>query len=278
MSAARQVALVTGANQGIGYHIVRQVAQARPNWTVLLGARDPAKGEKAVKDTGLSNVKMLQLDVDSKESITHAAEEVKRQYGEQPLALLVNNAGRAWKGDAFDTEVFDGTFKTNYYGLLDCTNAFLPLIPAKGRIVTTSSASSVRALSTMSSEKRAQFLAEDLTLAGLTKLLEQFRSDIADGTWEAKGWPKSIYGMSKVGASLSTRIMAKDMPRGITINCGCPGWCRTNMAGDKAPRSAEEGAEMISHIALRPEDDNANGEFWEDKKISDIKREPKPWV
>jgi len=275
MSAARQVALVTGANQGIGFHIVRLLATARPQWTVLLGSRDQAKGEAAVKEMKLPNVEAQQIDVDSKESITKAADAVKNKFGAQSLALLVCNAGRAWKGDAFDAEVVDGTYKTNYYGLLDTINTFLPLIPEKGRIVVTSSMSSVSALGKMSPELRQEFLKEDLSIAQLTALLQRFRDAVADGTWEAKGWPKSAYGMSKVGASVSTRVLAKTMPRGITINCGCPGWCRTSMAGDKAPRSAEEGAEDMVHICLRDEKDDTNGAFWEEKKVSSLTRPAK---
>ena len=104
--------------------------------------------------------------------------------------------------------------------------------------------------------------------------MEDFRSSVADGSYESKGYPKTAYGMSKVGVSIMTRIFAREMKNGITINCGCPGWCRTDMAGDKAPRAPEDGAKTFSTIALMSSENMPNGEFWEDEKVSDLTRKP----
>jgi carbonyl reductase 1 len=208
----------------IGWWIVKQLAEARPNWTILLGSRDDQRGHKAVNELGLSNVKPIRLVVDDVKQMQEAAAEVKSTYGNHPLQILMANAGWAKKGDAFDVDVVDETFRTNYYGLMDTINTFLPLMADKGRIVITSSASSVSALHSMAPELREKFLSPDLTVDGLTALLQQFRSDVANGSYQQKGWPKTAYGMSKVGASCLTRVLAKSLPRGITINCGCPGW------------------------------------------------------
>jgi len=278
MSSAAAVALVTGGNKGIGFHMVKQLATARPKWTVLLGSRDVERGEKAVKETGLSNVKFQKIIVDDKAQLASEAESIKKDHGEKSIAVLMANAGWAAKGDAFDASIVDETFKTNYYGLLHTIDTFLPLMADGGRIVVTSSASSVSAMRGMSPELREKFLKPDLSIDALTSLLSQFRSAVAAGTWEKDGWPKSAYGMSKVGASCATRVLSKTLPRGIKINCGCPGWCRTDMAGDKAPRSAEDGAHTLTHIAMLPEDDNTSGEFWEDKHVSSITREKKEWT
>lgn len=79
---------------------------------------------------------------------------------------------------------------------------------------------------------------------------------------------------SKVGVSILTRIVARSgLKDGITINSGCPGWCKTDMAGDKAPRTAEQGAETFTHIALLPADQTPNGEFWEDNKVSSLTKQ-----
>lgn len=91
-SALRRVALVTGANKGIGYHIVQQFATAEPASTVLLGARDSNKGKEALATLKLKNIEPLQLDIDEPSSIERAVREVKQKYG--GLDLLVNNAGR----------------------------------------------------------------------------------------------------------------------------------------------------------------------------------------
>lgn len=104
-----------GANKGLGYHLVSQLSRSLgSDWTVLLGARDAARGQEAVKALALPNVAPLHIDLDDHNSIKAAAAEVKTKYG--GVDLLVNNAGMAFKGDAFDTHVVDTTFKTNYYG------------------------------------------------------------------------------------------------------------------------------------------------------------------
>ena len=241
--------------------------------TVLLGSRDAKSGEAAAQSLRLPNVRALQVDITDSASLARAAEDIAKIDGGR-LSLIVHNAGMAFKGDAFDADVVDTTLRTNYYGTLNAIRAFLPVMHDGARIVNVSSASSVSALRNMSAELRAQFLDPSLSVDGLTALLQQFRSAVASGTWKEQGWPNSAYGMSKVGVSCLTQIMArnKELPRSITINCGCPGWCRTDMAGDKAPRSAEEGAADLVHICLLPEGDKSNGEFFENKKVSSLTR------
>lgn len=257
----KRVALVTGGNKGLGYHLVALLAKSSPDLTVLLGARDLSRGEEAMKKLSLLNVHAIQVDVDDKAQLQKAAEEIKTKYG--GLDLLANNAGMAFKGDAFDANVVDTTFKTNYYGVLDAIDAFLPLIREGGRIVNTSSGMSVMTLGNMKPDLRAKFLDDSLTIQGLTTLMNEFRDAVADGSWQAKGYPKSAYGFSKVGCSILSKILSRNLPRGITMSAVCPGWCRTDMAGDKAPRSAEEGGETLAYVCLLPSSDKVNGQYFE---------------
>lgn len=178
----------------------------------------------------------------------------------------------AFKGDAFDENVVNRTFQTNYYGTLNTINSFLPLMNPKGRIINVSSGTSVTALGKMSSQNRERFLNEELTIEGLTALMNEFKDAVVAKDWKEKGWPSTAYGMSKVGVSIMTRILAKQMKNGVTINSGCPGWCRTDMAGPRAPRTAEEGASTFVHIMLLPDEGISNGEYWEDKKVSSLTR------
>lgn len=114
--------------------MVRQLASADPTLTVLMGARDPARGSTSVAALGLSNVAPLALDVSSAASIKAAADEVSRRYGK--LDLLVCNAGvflkdgRDASGAAAD---IDETLAPNYYGVRDCCSAFMPILNANGR-------------------------------------------------------------------------------------------------------------------------------------------------
>lgn len=132
----RHCSSLPGANKGIGFELVRQLASADPTLTVLMGARDPARGSASAAALGLSNVAPLALDVSSAASVKAAAAEVSRRYGK--LDLLVCNAGvflkdgRDVSGVAAD---IDATLAPNYYGVRDCCSAFIPILNANGRSV-----------------------------------------------------------------------------------------------------------------------------------------------
>ena len=148
-------------------------------------------------------------------------------------------------------------------------DSFLPLVRDSGKIVNVSSMASHSALKKMSPELQAKFTDKSLTIPKLTALLQEFRDAVNAGEWEKKGWPKSAYGLSKVGVSALTDIYARNMPRCITINACCPGWCRTDMAGEKATRSPEDGAATIASVCL--DKTGVNGAFWENHQVSSWK-------
>jgi len=257
---------VAGANKGIGYAIVEKLSEEK-GLHVLLGSRDAARGQAAVKQLGRPNVSLLALDVDDALSVEKAADDVKTRFG--GLDILVNNAGIAWKGDAFDETVARGTLGTNYFGTLRVCQRFLPLLRAGGRVVNVSSTVGVSALRRMSAARRQQFLASDLTIDALSAIMTSFIDDVKADRWQAQGWPKTAYGVSKVGMSMLTRILARDnKTSGVLINACCPGYVRTDMAGPSASKSPAEGAETPVFLALAPAG-TANGVFWSDKRQSD---------
>eukprot|EP01094_Clydonella_sp_ATCC50884_P024241 TRINITY_DN6020_c0_g3_i2.p3 TRINITY_DN6020_c0_g3~~TRINITY_DN6020_c0_g3_i2.p3 ORF type:complete len:102 (+),score=18.82 TRINITY_DN6020_c0_g3_i2:138-443(+) len=97
-------------------------------------------------------------------------------------------------------------------------------------------------------------------------MVERFVSLAADGRHQDAGYPSSAYGLSKTALSAYTRILAQQLaPRNIHVSAMCPGWCRTSMAGDKAPRTAAEGADtavwLASDAGERP-----SGRFWADRE------------
>lgn len=271
---ASHVALVTGANKGIGFAIAAQLARARPDFHVLVGSRDLVRGEEAVaqlKTDGVANVGVLQLDLDDESSITTAADTVAKTYG--GLDVLVNNAGMAYKGNAFNEEVARITLATNYYGTKNVITHFLPLIKDYGRVVNVSSRAGL--LSKLSSDALKQaFTREDLTLEELDKLADKFVSDVAKDTFTAEGWPSNTYGVSKIAVNALTRVVAREEAKntsrkGVLVNACCPGWCRTDMAGPKAPRSPEEGADVAVYLALLPHDSHYNGLFFAERQQID---------
>ncbi|MDQ8700116.1 SDR family oxidoreductase [Hyphomicrobium sp. LHD-15] len=233
--AVTRTALVTGANRGIGFEIVRQLA--RLGVLAVIGARDPKDGVAAaekLQSEGL-DVPVVALDVDREESAAAAVAEVKRLYGR--LDVLVNNAAVLIDAPGgFNASLFEltgetarRTFETNVLGPLRLIQAAAPLMREQGygRIVNLSS------------------------IAG--QLAEM-----------GKGYP--AYRISKTALNALTRIAAAELNGGnIKVNAMCPGWVRTDMGGANAERSVEQGADTAIWLATLS-DDGPTGGFFRDRK------------
>jgi NAD(P)-dependent dehydrogenase (short-subunit alcohol dehydrogenase family) len=230
-----RTALVSGANRGIGFEIARGLA--RLGVLAVIGARDPNDGQAAaekLQSEGL-DVPVVALDVNSEESARQAVAEVKRIYGR--LDILVNNAGilidepGGFKASLFDlkADTVRHTMETNLLGPIRLIQAAAPLMREQeyGRIVNLSS--------------------------GAGQLAEM-----------GSGYP--AYRMSKAALNALTRIAANELGGGnIKVNAMCPGWVRTEMGGQEAPRTPEEGADTAIWLATLP-DDGPTGGFFRDRK------------
>jgi len=272
---ALRVALVTGANKGIGYEIAAQLAE-QPRILVLVSARSEEKAKNAVEamhrtpNIEPQRVEPFLLDIDDEKSIISAAQRVKEKFG--GLDILVNNAAIAFKGDAFDENVARTTAKTNYFGTYNMLKHFLPIMRENGRVVNVSSQAGTISLHRCAERIRNQFLKEDLTVPELEGLLEKFAQDVATLRWKENGWPGSCYGISKAAVNSLTRILARDnKTRGLLINACCPGSVRTDMSSHRGNRTPAEGAKTPVYLALLPEDCAITGKFWKDQKVL-------PWV
>lgn len=274
MSSSRRVALVTGGNKGIGFEITRDLCR-KFFGEVVLTARDEARGRKAVQQLqaeGLSP-RFHQLDIDDSQSIRALRDFLLKEYG--GLDVLVNNAGIAFK--VADPTPFhiqaEVTMKTNFFGTQDVCKELLPLIKPQGRVVNVSSMASLRALKNCSPELQQKFRSETITEEELVGLMKKFVEDTKKGVHAKEGWPDSAYGVTKIGVTVLSRIHARkinEQRRGdkILLNACCPGWVRTDMAGPKAPKSPEEGAETPVYLALLPPDATGpHGQFVQDKKV-----------
>uniref|UniRef100_A0A8C0T807 Carbonyl reductase [NADPH] 1 n=1 Tax=Canis lupus familiaris TaxID=9615 RepID=A0A8C0T807_CANLF len=274
MSAASRVALVTGANKGIGFAIARELCR-QFSGDVVLTARDEARGRAAVQQLqaeGLSPRFHL-LDIDDLQSIRALRDFLRKEYG--GLDVLVNNAGIAFKTN--DPTPFhiqaEVTMKTNFFGTRDVCTELLPLMKPQGRVVNVSSVVSVRALKSCSPELQQKFRSEAITEEELVGLMNKFVEDTKKGVHRNEGWPDNAYGVTKIGVTVLSRIHARKLSEQrrddkILLNACCPGWVRTDMAGPRAPKSPEEGAETPVYLALLPSDaEGPHGEFLMEKKV-----------
>ncbi len=228
----KPVALVTGANKGIGLQIAKDLAGH--GLTVLVGSRDIEKGEAAAKSVG-EDAQAIQLDVTDQASIAAAAERIRKEFGR--LDVLVNNAGTASMappGTAFEermktnvpsTSPLDnirGVFETNVFGVMAVSQAMLPLLreaPA-GRIVNLGSSSGSLTLnSNPKHEHRRMFGA--------------------------------AYSPSKTALHAISLAFAIELEKtNIKVNIACPGYTATDLNNFRGTRSVEQGAREAVRLAL----------------------------
>ncbi|MBB6347129.1 SDR family oxidoreductase [Nonomuraea muscovyensis] len=230
------IALITGANKGIGREIVRSLAER--GMTVLLGARDPERREKAaaaLRADGL-DVHPIALDVTDPATIGAAAAHVDERFGR--LDVLVNNAGTAGgvhhPPSEADLDVVREVFDTNVFGVIRVTNAMLPLLgrSATGRIINVSS-----------------------DWGSMTRTAELALPAHVD------------YPTSKAALNALTVQYAIELrEHGIAVNAVAPGLCATdfsNQLGFPIPRTAAQGAAIAVRLATL-EGDGPTGRFFDD--------------
>ncbi len=221
-----KIALITGANKGIGFETARQLAKSG-GIHVLLAARDAAKGlaaAAALRGEGL-DVDALTLDVTNTDSIAAAAAHVAKTFGR--LDILVNNAGVIFrdgtqKVSEQSLEVWHQTFATNLFAVIAVTQAFLPLLAKSdaGRIVNLSS-----------------------ILGSMT-----LHSDPSSPYYHYK---VPAYNVSKTALNAWTVQLAYELrDTKIKVNAAHPGYVKTDMGGPEAPMSIVDGAKTSVALAL----------------------------
>jgi NAD(P)-dependent dehydrogenase (short-subunit alcohol dehydrogenase family) len=224
----RPVAVVTGANRGIGREVVRQLAEN--GYLTVLGARDAQRGRAAADDLGgeQAGIVARQLDVADDASVRAAADWVGDAFGR--CDALVNNAAIEYDTDArattADLDRVHRAMETNLYGAWRCALAFLPLLRRSPhpRLVNVSS---------------------------------------GGGSISSMGAGTPAYSVSKAALNALTRILAAELRGdGVLVNAVCPGWVETDMGGPGG-RPVADGAASVTW-AVRLGDDGPTGGFFRD--------------
>ena len=225
----KKVALVTGGNRGIGKAIAKGLAK-EDGIKVLLGSRTLEKGEAAAAEIG-GDVVAVALDLSDRETLQSEVAAILEAHG--PVEILVNNAGILAEGDILSVKDsgFEDSLRVNLAGPFDLIRLLGPVMEKQGhgRIVNVSS--------------------------GWGSFNEGLDGPFA-------------YCVSKAALNALTVSADKSLPACIKINAMCPGWVRTDMGGQDAERSPEEGADTAIWLATLP-DDGPSGGYFRDRKPID---------
>jgi len=222
----QKIAIVSGSNRGIGKKIVKQLAEK--GFKVIATGRSFGKVKIIANEIGLDIIPFT-LDVTSDSSIDLFCQYLKENY--KKIDVLINNAGIMGKESIsnFDIEQIKNVMDTNFYGAIKLTKAVFPYLKKSedGRIINISS--------------------------GMGEL------NSLDGS-------HASYRLSKLALNGFTIMLAEDTDgTKIKVNAMCPGWCKTDMGGNEAPRSSAKGAETA--VWLATEKKIPSGKFYRDKKI-----------
>ena len=230
------IALITGANKGIGFETARLLGGR--GMIVLVGARDEAKGleaERQLRADG-ADARYLPLDVTDEKSVGQAAERIEQEFG--LLDILINNAGIA-RGDGAGLPsqttlpTLREVYETNVFGVVTVTNAMLPMLlraPAAWIVNVSSEVGSVTSMTD-----------PDGPMAAMASV---------------------PYPSSKAALNMVTAMYAKELKATpIKVNAANPGYCATDLNANSGFRTPAQGAEVSVHLATLP-DDGPTGVLW----------------
>ncbi len=220
------VVLITGATRGIGFAAARQLAARGAK--VVIGSRNAARAAEAASKIGVGSVT---LDITDQASIAAAVTQIERQHGR--LDVLANNS--AILLDHYQSllelkpETLLETLNTNVVGTLRVSQAFAPL----------------------------------LSRSGAPRII-----NVSSGAGQLEGEPQAwapAYCISKTAVNMLTQQLTAALPE-VMVNSMCPGWCCTEMGGEDAPRTPEEGADTLVWLALDAPHD-LRGKFIKDRAV-----------
>jgi NAD(P)-dependent dehydrogenase (short-subunit alcohol dehydrogenase family) len=233
-----KVALVTGANKGLGFEMSRQLGQQ--GLTVIIAARKLEAAEEAatkLKKEGLK-AEAIALDINNSAQIQSAVQEIRDRFGK--LDVLINNAGIMLDGEwaisnasSVSVDIIRKTFDTNFFALVEVTQALLPLIlkSQSGRIVNMAS------------------IEGSLTL----------HADPSSYIYDSKPF---AYDASKAAVNSFTVHLAHELRNTpVKVNSAHPGWVKTELGGDGAMMDITEGAKTGVQLATLPDDGISGGFF-----------------
>jgi len=270
--SARKI-VVTGANKGIGYSIVEGLMSKDTPYTIILTSRDVKKAEEAAKTLqekykqSPSKIISRQLDITDAQSVHHFEDVIKSEFG--TIDVLVNNAGILDESKTKEAKL--AVINTNFLSTLQFTKKLIPYLSRDGKIIMVSSRLGLLEYQ----GKRGKEILEDTNISEekLVDIAGRLYEEIEQETHDLKGFSEDPYQTSKALLNAYTRwVLVKILTDDQQCYTCTPGHCRTDMGGQSAPRSSEEGADTIIYLIELPFklDKGLNGKFFADRAIIDF--------
>ncbi|XP_075985287.1 carbonyl reductase [NADPH] 1-like [Anticarsia gemmatalis] len=270
---AEKVAVVTGANKGLGFAIVKGLCQ-KYDGIVYLTGRNEKRGQEAVKMLNEQGLKPLfhQLDVTDSNSVKIFAEFIKIKHG--GFDVLVNNAGILEWNEVYPTyEAAKRNIDTNYKSLLTVEKYLFPLLRDGARVVNISSACGH--LSNLKNKKWIEtFMDPDLTEEQINEFVDQYLESVKNGKFNKNDFAEegkhAEHRVSKIALTALTKVLQrKYMDRNISINAVHPGHVKTDMANGGGELEADDAANVVLYLILEASPKLKGTFMWYNKKLID---------
>lgn len=273
----QKIALITGANKGIGLEIARKIGGAKlqgkgdsHGFLCIIGCRNEKLGREAVKTLKSEGVDadFVRIDLEDDESIQSAASYIEKSYDR--CDVLINNAAVCFNDPTLYGKVphtpfykqADITIRTNFFGTLSLTRAMLPVLQKSSSPRIINIASSAGRLSILPSQRRRDaFSSDSLTMEELEGFMTEFVCAAEKGTHSDEGWPNTGYGVSKVGIIAMTKTFAREFPTFMVTSVD-PGYCATDQNNNQGYIPAERGAITPYLLATIKEPQHFSGLHW----------------